>query len=198
MKKLLLGLAASIFALNASAALINIYESNSGIGNIAQAQAVISSSSGADTTFDSSTVFYSDWGHVVYGITGTPFPGGHNTTFVMTASGLVDASVYSHLRIFHDDGVDSTLNGSNLYTYNGNTALRGSGYLSLGTSSGLQAFDLLFWEHGGAATIGVFGLNRSTNQWEVANISSVSEPATFALFGLGLIGLAATRRKTQA
>lgn len=200
MKKILLGIAASFLAFNANAALINIYETNTNLGSIAQAEAVIAGSSGADTSFDSSTIFFSDAGYTWNSTAASTFPGGHTTTFVLQASGMVDTSFYSALWFGHDDGIDVDVDGSDLYTFNANTAFRNSGEKTLGASAGLQSFNLLFWENHGAATVAVWGKNRSTNSWEIANIStaaSVSEPATLALFGLGLIGLSLTRRRAK-
>jgi len=192
MKKILLGAVTLLLALNANATLINIYESDSGLNNIAQAQAVIDSASAADTTYESDNVFFSDWGHH-----GAPtFPGGHNHTFVLTASGLINTSLYSALKFFHDDGIDVELAGNSLYTYNANTALRDSGWRTF-DNTGMESLDLLFWENGGAASVLVYGMLRNGQTEEVANFSTVAvpEPSTLAIFALGLLGFASRRVK---
>lgn len=196
MKKVILGLAMSLLTVNANAALIEIYESNSSIGSIAQAEAVIASSGGADTTAYSDTIWFSD-----YGTHGAPtFPGGHTSTFVMTATGSIDTSSYSHLWVAHDDGIEMSIEDSVIYDWDGNTDYRNSGALYLGANEGVKDFDLLFWEQGGAADIFLWGMDRATGSWEVAQIGTVDvpEPGSMALFGLGLVGLGFARRKAKA
>jgi hypothetical protein len=190
MKKIILGALASLLALNANAALINIYESNSSINNIAQSQAVIDNASSANTTVDSDNVFFSDWGHH----SAPAFPGGHNNTFVLTATGMVDTSLYSALKFFHDDGIDVSLGSNSLYSFNGNTALKDSGW-NMFADTGMESFDLLFWENGGAASVLVYGTLRDSGTSEIAKISTVPGPSSIAFLALGLMGLVFARRR---
>ena len=194
MKRIILGALTLLLALNANATLINIYESNSGLSSIAQSQSVIDNAISADTTINSDNIFFSDWGH--HGA--SAFPGGHNSTFVLTASGMIDTSLYSGLKFFHDDGLDVSLGGDSLYRFNRNTGLKDSGWKTF-ADTGMTSFDLLFWENGGAASILVYGQLRNGQTTEVANFSAVSvsvpEPSTIAILGLGLLALVA--RKTR-
>jgi hypothetical protein len=192
MKKIILGALTLLLALNANATLINIYESNSGLSSIAQSQSVIDNAISADTTINSNNIFFSDWNH--HGA--SAFPGGHNNTFVLTASGMIDTSLYSGLQFFHDDGIDVNLGGDSLYSYNRNTGLRDSGWKTF-ADTGMTSFDLLFWENGGAASILVYGQLRNGQATEIANFTTVSvpEPSTIAILGLGLLGLVARKAK---
>lgn len=192
MKRIILGALTLLLALNANATLINIYESNSGLSSIAQSQSVIDNAISADTTINSDNIFFSDWGH--HGA--SAFPGGHNNTFVMTASGMIDTSLYSGLKFFHDDGIDVNLGGDSLYRFNRNTGLKDSGWKTF-ADTGMTSFDLLFWENGGAASILVYGQLRNGQTTEVANFSaaSVPEPSTIAILGLGLLALVARKTK---
>ena len=192
MKKIILGALTLLLALNANATLINIYESNSGLSSIAQSQSVIDNAISADTTINSDNIFFSDWNH--HGA--SAFPGGHNNTFVLTASGMIDTSLYSGLQFFHDDGIDVNLGGDSLYSYNRNTGLRDSGWKTF-ADTGMTSFDLLFWENGGAASILVYGQLRNGQATEIANFTTVSvpEPSTIAILGLGLLGLVARKAK---
>ncbi|KGJ94458.1 PEP-CTERM sorting domain-containing protein [Colwellia psychrerythraea] len=192
MKRIILGALTLLLALNANATLINIYESNSNLSSIAQSQSVIDSAISADTSIISDNIFFSDWGH--HGA--SAFPGGHNNTFVLTASGMIDTSLYSGLQFFHDDGIEVNLGGDSLYTYDSNTGLRNSGWKTF-ADTGMTSFDLLFWENGGAASILVYGQLRDGHTTEVANFSAVSvpEPSTIAILSIGLLGLAARKTK---
>lgn len=192
MKRIILGALTLLLALNVNATLINIYESNSGLSSIAQSQSVIDNAISADTTINSNNIFFSDWNH--HGA--SAFPGGHNNTFVLTASGMIDTSLYSGLQFFHDDGIDVNLGGDSLYSYNRNTGLRDSGWKTF-ADTGMTSFDLLFWENGGAASILVYGQLRNGQATEIANFTTVSvpEPSTIAILGLGLLGLVARKAK---
>ena len=192
MKKFILGALVSLLALNVNAALINIYESNSSISSIAQSQAVIDSASSADTSIDSNNIFFDD--RDLYGA--DAFPDSHNTTFVLTATGMLDTSIYSALSFYHDDGMTVSLGGNSLYTYDGNTGYRYSELLTI-ADTGMTSFDLLFWENYGGATLLTYGTLRSTGVTEVANIITVPAPAPLALLSLALMGFAVSRRKAK-
>ena len=191
MKKIIIAAVASLMTLNANAALINIYETNSSLNNIAQSETVINSSTAPTYSFESENIFYSD--AAAHGAPG--FDNGHNETFVLTATGFLDTSLYSALQFFHDDGMTVSLAGNAVYSYNANTAKRDSGLISF-ADTGLVSFDLLFWENYGAATLLTYGVLRSgTQATEVAKIASVPAPGAMALFGLGLLSLVAARRR---
>ena len=197
MKNIIIGALTLLFSLNTNATLINIYETNSGLSNIGQAQAVIDNALTVDTTLTSDNIFFSDIGENGAGA----FPGGHHTTFVLTATGIIDTSLYSALKFFHDDGIDVNLGGNSLYSYNANTPIRDSGWKTF-SDTGLTSFDLLFWENGGAASILVYGqlrdgLTAEIQPTEIANFSTVAvpEPSTIAIFAIGLLGLVSRKMK---
>ncbi len=199
MKKVIFGVLVSLFAINANAALIKMYEADTYLHSIAGSRSVINGSGGADTSFDSGTIFFDDTGR--YGA--AAFPGGHDTTFVLTATGYVDTSLYSALKFSHDDGFTASIAGSSIYTFDANTSLMNSGWIPF-ADTGLQSFDLLFWENQGYATLLVYGQLRDTQISEVAHIASVSgiapapgsvpAPSSFLLLGLALIVYGTYRR----
>ncbi len=196
MKQFIVVLFTSLLALNAHATLINIYESNSGLGSIAQAQSVIDNAIAANTTFNSDTILLSDTQAHRNQFDASPIPGNHNATFVLTATGTIDTSLYAALKFHHDDGIDVNIGGNNLYTFNSNTPLRDSGWQYF-ADTGIESFDLLFWENIGEGSIFVHGLLRNGQTQEVANFSTaaVPEPTTIAVLGLGLLALVSRRVK---
>jgi len=203
MKKIIIAAVASLIALNANAALINIYETDSHLQSIADSQAVINSAANPTTSFESNNIFYSDvaasqQNGTGFDLTSQNAPGfavANNDTFVFTATGFLDTSLYSALQFFHDDGITVSLAGSTFYEVNKNTAKKDSGLLTF-ADTGMEAFNLLFWENQGAATLLTYGVLRNgTQATEVARIASVPAPGVMALFGLGLISLVVTRRQ---
>ncbi len=185
-----------LFSLNVNAALINIYESNHQLLNLTQVKDIIDNT-GISTTFNNNDIFFSD-----NGISGPPgFLGGHDTTFVLTASGVVDTSLYSALRFVHDDGIEVHLDGDSLYEFNGNTPPKNSGWLTF-DDTGLTSFNLTYWENYGGGTIQVYGKLRNGGAEVLADIDDplhdVPEPSGIAILGLGLLGLATRKVKKQA
>jgi hypothetical protein len=194
MKKFIFGVVASLMTLNANATLINIYDTDTYLYSVAKSQSIIASAAAPSATVDSDYIFYSD-----SGISGSSiFPDSYNTTFVLTATGFIDTSLYSALQFFHDDGITVSVAGTNLYTFDANTALTSSSWLTL-SDTGLQAFDLLFWENQGYATLKVLAQLRDGTGTELAKIAtasvSIPEPSTLFIFSLGLLSLAYARRK---
>ena len=60
--------------------------------------------------------------------------------------------------------------------------------------------DILFFEHGGKASLEFFGATGIYSNWDACNFTliesaSVPEPATILLFATGLVGLAGISRK---
>lgn len=195
MKKFIFGAVASLMTLSANAGLINIYDTDTYLYSVAKSQSVINSASAPSATVDSDYLFYSD-----SGISGSSiFPNSYNTTFVLTATGFIDTSLYSALQFFHDDGITVSVAGANLYTYDANTSLKSSSWLTL-NNTGLQAFDLLFWENQGYATLKVLGQLRDGTGTELAQITtasvSIPEPSALFIFSLGLLCVAGARRKS--
>lgn len=80
-----------------------------------------------------------------------------------------------------------------MYTFDGNTGLKDSGW-NMFADTGVELFDLMYWENTGAGSLLVYGMLRDGGASEVAKVS-VPAPTTMAFFALGLMGLAAARRK---
>ena len=202
-RSLALGFAATLWVQGASAALIRIYDTDSAMNSIADAQAVIAAG-GADATAYSANIWFSDVGTNPGGWgSGLPFPGGFNETFVVSIAGQIDTNLYSHLWLAHDDGVQLSTNGATLYEFGAPTDFRDSGALSLGGATGQRTLSGIFYENGGEADLFLWGYLRSAGTWEIARVGdpvSVPEPPTLALVGLSLllVRLASRRRALRA
>ena len=197
MKKIALGTIISLLAFNANAGLIKIYDSAGPLYSLADAQAVIDAAAGPDLVAESDYLWYSDSGTPppINDGAAMPFPGGYNHTFVLEVMGLIDTNNYSKLYLGHDDGAVLHLGGAAIYEYGALTDFRRSGEILLGAAAGMQMLHGLYYENAGEADLFLWAYRRNNNTWEKARIHAVSEPATLALFGIGLVGLGMTRRR---
>jgi hypothetical protein len=196
MKKIALGTMISLLAFSANAGVIKIYDSADPLTSLDDAQDVIDAASAPDLVAETDYVWFSDSGTNPYGDgVGMPFPGGFDHTFVMEITGLIDTNNYSKLYLGHDDGLSISVGDTVIYEYGALTDFRASGEILLGAAAGMQMLHGLYYENAGEADLFLWGYRRINNTWERARIHAVSEPATLALFGIGLVGLGMTRRR---
>ena len=114
----------------------------------------------------------------------------------MRVTGFIDTDAYDQLFMYHDDGFTVRIGGIDFFTFDGNTAPRGTASGPL-VDNGIQTFEMIYWDQGGQQ-VAIFASDPNFTQLvTIADPASVSEPGTLALLGLGLVGLAARRRKTR-
>lgn len=183
---------------------IGVYQTGGAIDSLGDAIAAISPGNlvGSAT---SSTINFTDshpaqgYGH--FGGDITPFPGGAETDFALHATGMIDitsAGVWT-FGVLHDDGVGLWIDGSQVLSYSNLTNDRDT-FGTVNLSAGLHALELVFFEHGGGATVELFSaygsFNSFNNHFQLTEsiTGDVPVPAPLALFGLGA-ALLAYRRK---
>lgn len=213
-KKTLTGLATLVLmASQANAALlVNVYDTDQSVLNIAQAEQVIAGTRGNVVQYSEQANTVNFWdGNGVQGLFGSSnaFTGGAVDTFALTAEGqfYVDTAGIYTFGTNADDGIRLRINGTDVLTddrrHPPETFLQ-----TVELSQGWNALDFLFFEHSGGATVELFAAEGSFNAFDsnafrllgdtdnggLETRLNVSEPSVFALLGLGLM-LAARRRK---
>jgi PEP-CTERM motif-containing protein len=192
--KMALAAACLLGASLSHAGLIQMYNTNlsgSALDSIAEAEAIIAASGGADFTTNANYINFS----------GDSFPGVDFGAppldrFVMRVTGTLNTDTWSRLLMNHDDGFVVRLNGGDFFSFNGNTAPRTTVSGALG-ALGVVSFELLFWDQGGAQVAQFGGTSVSNGKNYFAFIGdpvAVPEPGTLGLLGLGLLVLAFARR----
>ncbi|MCX6625372.1 MAG: PEP-CTERM sorting domain-containing protein [Acidobacteria bacterium] len=129
----------------------------------------------------------------------------HNTDYALSyAVGRRYDSAASNYRVVVTAGPGPFVEGQNMWTYNGNTGTIAAGgwtNVSLNFNSGStpaagNPFRVWLANDGGGISVTATGeaLN-SIHREVVFDVYGIPEPATFALFGLGLAGILLIRRK---
>jgi hypothetical protein len=177
------------------AGLVQMYDTNlsgTDLDSVAEAEAVIAASGGADFTTNVDYIAFD----------GDSFPGPAfgappNDGFVMRVTGTLDTSPFSRLRMDHDDGFVVRLNGIDFFSYNGNTPPITT-YSGALPDMGIVSFEMIFWDQGGVQWAHFGGTVHAGGDFHAFIGDPVPEPGTVSLVGAALVGLMLMRRRRSA
>lgn len=201
LKKLKLLVAACLLATagTSQAGLVKMYNTDlccSALSSVAQAEAIIAASGGADFTTNVDFIDFEGDTFPGAGFGATP-----NDRFVMRVTGTLDTTPFSRLRMDHDDGFVVRLNGVDFFGFDGNTApiTTYSGAIS---GMGVVDFELIFWDQGGSQVARFGGTDPSRDGGDffafIGDPVTVPEPGMLSLVSVALLVGGLTRRRKSA
>jgi len=177
--------------------IVDVYDNLGSFGDVADAivamQATTASNSGSF-----SVINFSDGGDLGNFGGDSAFPGNPSDFFGVHVTGIINIfEGFNYFGINHDDGaLLSILGGLTLINSPSPTPpINSFGSVSCGGCGAGYAVDVDLWlyENAGVASLEFFHSDASNGVG--ALVTTVPEPGTLALFGIGLLGMGLARRK---